>query len=478
MNKRVLRTFIFILISSGLLGLKIKAQTTGSLFMMQDNFRSQMINPSFTRLDDVVVIAIPGLAGGTFGNSGNFKFSDLIRKNPNGEMTLDLDHYLNEGIATTRLSNWSTIPYFFVSVPTKEGRLSFYFKEQALTSLQIKTKVIQFFNNGNQFEEYKIFNTEKANLNASSYHELAVGYATEKSDELTIGIRGKLLFGVVMADLRNWEYGIETSDSEDNIKFTSSGNGKFSLPFDTSGNEVIGIKKGVSQYMGSFDNPGMAIDLGINYWLSEKSQFSVSVSDLGAIWFQNNSYKINHDASFNFRGFDLTNTLDADQSSEFVDSYDLLLNTKDSIRSVFELETDTTNFFKALPPKTVVHYNHESSAKLAFGVTNQIVFMRKNILNTLSLSSQQKFGSLSIFENINLHNVNGVTFGGGLQWDATYFQLFFATDNILAFYHPANQKFFTASFGVSFLLRKQEKKNKDRKGSFSPWRPFYEKKKG
>ena len=83
-----------------------------------------------------------------------------------------------------------------------------------------------------------------------------------------------------------------------------------------------------------------------------------------------------------------------------------------------------------------------------------------------------------VFENINLHNVKGVTLGGGLQWDATYFQLFFATDNILAFYHPANQKNFTASFGVSFLLRKQEKKSKDRKGSFSPWRPFYEKKKG
>lgn len=448
--------------------------------MFQDNFRSQMINPSFTRFDDVVVIAIPGLAGGTFGSSGNFRLSDLIRRQPNGEMTLDLDHYLKEGIATTRLSNWSTIPYFFVSVPTKEGRLSFYFKEQALTSIQIKTKVIQFFNNGNLFEEYKTFNTEEANFVASSYRELGVGYATAKSDELTIGIRGKLLFGVVMADLRNWEYGIETSDSEDNIKFTSSGKGKFSLPYDISGDEVIDLKKGISQYMGSFNNPGLAIDLGINYWLSEKSQLSVSVSDLGAIWFQDKSYRIDHDASFNFKGFDLTHTLDGDQSSDFIDSYDLVSNTKDSIRRVFEVETDTTNFFKALSPKTVLHYNYDSSEKLAFGITNQTVFIRKNILNKFSLSSKQKFGSLSIFENINLHNVNSVTLGAGLQWDGSFFQLFFATDNLLVFYHPANQKSFTASFGLSFLLRKrkQEQKGKNRKGSFSPWRPFYEKKKG
>jgi hypothetical protein len=476
MNKSVLRTFIFVLITLGVLGLKTNAQTTGSLFMLQDNFRSQMINPSFMRFDDVVVIAIPGLAGGSFGNSGNFKFTDIIRRQANGEMTLDLDHYLKKGIASTSLSNWSTIPYFFVSVPSKEGRLSFYFKEQALTSIQFNSNVIPFFNNGNQLEEYKTVYADEINFYGSSYRELGVGYATERSDELTVGIRGKLLFGVVMADLRDWEYGIETSDNEDNIEFTSSGKGKFSMPYNS--NEVISLKKGISKYMGSFENPGLAIDLGINYWLSKKSQLSVAVSDLGAIWFQNNSYKIDHSASFNFRGFDLTNTLDGDQSSDFIDSYDIVFNTTDSIRKVFEVETDTTNFFKALPPKTVIHYNYDSSEKLAFGVTNQTVFVRKNIRNILSLSSKQKLGSLSIFENINLHNINGVTFGGGLQWDASFFQLFFATDNILAFYHPANQKFFTASFGLSFLLRKPKQKSKDRKGNFSPWRPFYEKKKG
>lgn len=81
--------------------------------------------------------------------------------------------------------------------------------------------------------------------------------------------------------------------------------------------------------------------------------------------------------------------------------------------------------------------------------------MQTSIINKLTFSAKQKFGSLSVFESVNIHNVNSVTLGAGLQWDASFFQLFFATDNIFAFYHSANQKSFTASFGISFLLRKR-----------------------
>lgn len=104
--------------------------------------------------------------------------------------------------------------------------------------------------------------------------------------------------------------------------------------------------------------------------------------------------------------------------------------------------------------------------------------MQTSIINKLTFSAKQKFGSLSVFESVNVHNVNSVTLGAGLQWDASFFQLFFATDNIFAFYHPANQKSFTASFGISFLLRKKEDRKRDKKGEYDPWRPFFEKKKG
>ena len=56
-----------ILISTCIYGLKISAQTTGSLYLLPENYYSQMLNPSFTGGNDsTIYVAIPILAGGTF----------------------------------------------------------------------------------------------------------------------------------------------------------------------------------------------------------------------------------------------------------------------------------------------------------------------------------------------------------------------------------------------------------------------------
>ena len=198
MNNTLKQLLLIVFIIQGIFIFRINAQTTGSLFLLPDNFQSQMVNPAFMRNDAAVVIAIPGFAGGTFGNTGNFKFTDIIRRQPNNEMAFDIEHFYNQGVATTKLVDWSAIPYFYVSFPAKEGRLSFYFKEQISTSIQFRTKAIEFFNTGNQYEQYKSFYTDQAQVNASAYREFAVGYATNKTDRLSVGIRGKLLFGVII----------------------------------------------------------------------------------------------------------------------------------------------------------------------------------------------------------------------------------------------------------------------------------------
>lgn len=493
MTKPLFRNhIIFVLFVCFAFGVRSTAQTASSLFLLEDNFHSQMMNPSYMGENDAITIAIPGLAGGSFGNYSNFKFTSLIRKQPDETVALDLEHFYNQGIAVTKLSDWSTIPIFFFGMPLKNGRLSVYLKEQLYTSGMMETEAIDFFNVGNAPDLYRSYNMNNAQFNASLYREIAVGYATNYSDKLSFGLRAKILFGIVLLDINDWQIGIETSERGDEVLLTSKGTGRLSVPFEVEfeNNKIRGMSAGnvAGGYLGAFENPGLAIDLGVNYLIDEQSRFTFSATDLGGIWFRKDSYEIDQDSYYAFRGFELSNTLDSqDQTtnSNFVDSYRLMYTTKDSIREVFYPEADTASFFRAVPPKLAAHYQYDMNEVISFGVTNYTVFLKKNILNTFSVSSKQTFGGVSFFQNINLNKINSVSLGGGVQLTGKVMQFYILTDNFLAVYHPANQKNFTVSAGFSFFFNAPEKEDsgkkkngfKKGKGFVLPHLPFFERKK-
>jgi hypothetical protein len=106
-----------------------------------------------------------------------------------------------------------------------------------------------------------------------------------------------------------------------------------------------------------------------------------------------------------------------------------------------------------------------------------MAFQRNNVRSVLTFSAQQEWLNFSIFENLNLQGISGVTLGGGVQYEGDYAQVFIATDNIPAIYHPAANKTFSLNFGVCFLLnhKNEEKKEsiKQGDGNTSPYLPFY-----
>jgi hypothetical protein len=437
-----------------------------------------MLNPSFTGDNDsTIYVAIPVLAGGTFGNSGNFKFTDLLRKQEDGKMALDIEYFYNQGIATTKLKDWSAVPLIYLRIPFNKGKLNFYIKDQIFVTGQLKTEAIDFFNNGNYYEKYRSYNTEDGEFSGAMYREFAIGYTTKLSKKLGFGVNAKVLFGILQADLKEWNYGIETSDRGDAVLLSASGKGKLSLPFD------LRIENGrihevyaeniLGKYTGSYQNPGIAFDLGVNYRIDELSNFALSVTDLGGIWFRHNAYNIDQNSSYDFRGFDISNSLDNNQSENFVDSRVIISNSKENIRNVYRPEADTSAFFTGLRPKAVLHYQYDITERVSIGATNQTIFFHKDIYNAFSISSKQKLAGFTFFENINLNKINTVSVGGGVQWEGSFLQFFFATDNFMALYHPADQKTFTLSFGMCFLFNKQPR---GRNGSFLDYLPFYEKK--
>ena len=162
------------------------SQATGSLFMLQDNFHSQILNPSYMRNDDAIVISIVGLAGATVGNSGNFIISDIITKNQFGKKIVNFEHFYNTGNIESSIVNWSSIPVVFVGIPLAEGRLNIYFNEHFQSSANLNITEKEF----PDFENIKSYNTNDIIYSGMGYRELAVGYSRKINEKITVGIQG------------------------------------------------------------------------------------------------------------------------------------------------------------------------------------------------------------------------------------------------------------------------------------------------
>ena len=478
---KIIYGIIFLLILNLFFYEKVFAQATSSLFMLQDNFRSQILNPSYKRTDDAIIISIVGLAGANVGNSGDFKISDITTKNPEGKMVADFERFSTLGNTAGSATDWTSLPVVFVSIPLSEGRLTLYYQEQVTSSLNFDISEVEFTNIDNFQGTLRSYNTSNIDFTGMGYREIAAGYAKDINEKISIGIRGKVLFSGAFTYVEDWSYGINTTKNNNELELTHKGTGKLMVPVTielNNSNRVSSMesKNSVGKYLSSFHNPGLGIDLGATVNLNEKSWLSMSATDLGFIWFRHNSMEIMQNDSYLFSSSEIPNYVETNSAGSYFDPYNLIVKTKDAIPHLYRPVVDTASFLQGIVPKTAIHYQYNISDNLSVGATNQTAFYKNNFMNIFSLSGLQKKGNFSFFENVNLYGLNQFTFGGGVQWEGRYIQFFASTDNLLAVYSPTKSESFSFSAGICLLINKPVKR-KNSGGKTSPQFPFYENKK-
>ena len=464
---------------------KSYAQISGSQFMLPNNFYAQMYNPSYMHSEKATEISIPGFAGLTFINQGSFKISDLITTST-GNPVIDFDHFYKQINARNFIRQDFSIPLFFFSKPFRKSVFSFYYKENFSFNLKFKDDVVEFLVNGNFAQGYHSFKSDDMNLLTKGYREFAFGFAKSWNKNLDVGLRAKFLLGSVYFNADNWNFGIDTAPFGDVVTLSSGGGGQMVLPFPVVLNEnnsiyTIESKGAVQKYFGAYKNPGLAFDAGFTYYINDISLFSFSLRDLGGIWNRYNSFEMNQDENYDFIGFDLVSAVRYPEETGYTEPHILVKNVKDSVSQVYQPVVNINRFINGLGPKTVLHYQNQISDKLTLGITNQSAFNLKHIQNILTLSALQTWSDFSFLENLNLHGVSDISIGGGLQYESRHFQIFIATDNLFAIYHPAGNRTFSVTGGICLLLNsnKESKTSKSGfkkgKGETSKELPFYRK---
>lgn len=436
------------------------AQLSGSRFMPENNFYSQLVNPAVFDGNRGIVLAVPGFAGIAVMNTGNFRLSNVVEPLNSGKYSFEFDRLAYTGNETGRSGQTVMLPLIFISVPVVDGNIHFYWNEFIETGISVPGDAHFWVINDNTSPEYRNFHMD-IGLKAYWNHEIAAGISIRAGNKLKVGGRAKLLFNEVFAELNNWNYTMKSHANGDEILLSSQGQAYISAPV-VLGKDRTGLVHGVelqevmAESLLKFQNPGMAFDFGLTSEINNFSSFDISIRNLGIIWLRKNTFSLFQDKDFNYAGMDISNSLDAGDE-DYVGTLDEMLNTKRNLKNVFRPSLDSVKTVRGLSPKLNVSYKYRISDSFSAGIGNQTDLNKSFIRNTLALGVLYTMRQLELSSSLSLHNTESVSIGGGVQWTNAFSQLFLFTDNFSALYYPANQKSFSVTFGMNLLLKQNRK---------------------
>ena len=275
---------------------------------------------------------------------------------------------------------------------------------------------------------------------AIAYKQFLVGYSHRLNNKLTVGINIKPLFGqfAVATDIQNFV--IRTKEEQWDIN--ARGNLYSSLPCDVIMNEdgkIHDIKfryessdenpdeyqfnDWLQDYGLAFHNPGIAFDLGASYRIDDRLTASISLNNLGLIYWKEDLNSISFDGKYK------TNGLYYDLSKDD-DIEDLLINLGDSIANAVKYKVKNDKFKTALPPVLHAGASYQLNESLSAGFLSRTVFWKNCVRQSFNLSAYfQPYSFIALNAGVTWQVKSNVFLGGGLTFFVGPLQIYVLADH-------------------------------------------------
>ena len=336
---------------------------------------------------------------------------------------------------------WLNIGY-----KTDIGFFSFMVSDNANVMLDLSGELSKFMID-NQFTNVALNKSQDFSAEAVHYREFSLGYAREIiENKLTLGIRGKLLFGKSL--LSSNATGKITNINTDFI-IESAGNIIISLPADTvmSGGRLTKLDPlsgyTVRDYALNTGNTGFAFDLGVNYSINPDWELSASFLNIGALnW---NTYMHDLDINGNY-------LLD---SNDFIVVNGQLRKTsevslEDELSNIFSFkDAKDLSYSSSLPATFILGVSYNYNDRIKLGVTNQLIKSENLYFNSLSLSANYKLNNKFVLSSgYSMHGNSLFNIPAAVLYNWHGGQAFLSIGNIF----PFLSDFQGLSFGTSFYI--------------------------
>lgn len=439
-----------------------KAQTSIALYSFEDHFNSSDFNPAFLTSREGISFSIFPLAGTSLGFNNQQTIRQIVQKSLSGLSSDDDYKEVLKGL-TNHFSfnqNFESI-LLNITYPSRIGFLNFRVKEIQNFSANLKGELTDFIIRSG-IQSAAIEQTQHLPAQAMHYREYSFGYSMLPGrKKLSAGIRAKIYFGK-----SSFFSGLSGSIQKEQNEYFLRTKGKLdlSVPDAKVGNtgetlSSVSIFKGpgTMSYLTNIGNPGFGIDLGLKYKFTPSLTFSLSVLDLGKIFWNTNLNSKYFNGEYAISSSKITNQITKD-GIEIITKKFSGSSFSDSISNIFDLTYDRSSFSNTMPVTFYGGLNYQLSPSLKISLVNRYV-----LINEMSHSSISVMANYLINKKVSVST--GYSIIGNSKFNIPYAmviqknfgQIYFGTDNLLSFIIPSISEFAGFSFGTCFyLFRKKD----------------------
>ena len=454
-----------------------------TVYYLRDNPYRHQLNPAFQPTDNIYIdFPIFPTVQLNFGNN-DLTFRDFVYpKMIDGTMQTitflhpeaNKDDFYNRLKPHTNIRTSVQVELLSFGFRTKKSYITFDVSQKTIVIASLPKDMFKLMLYGTPDTlNINSFDFSSINISSSEYTEYAMGYSRKINDKLSIGIKGKLLYGQA-----NVSTNIETlklNASRDSWDATIVGTINGTLPkteykLDEKG-KITSIQTNfpksdsksankvndlLSNYIGMIFKPsgsGFAVDLGATYKVSDKLTVSASILDMGSIVWRKNTVNIPVSDNFKVEGFNFNQN----DSTGYWDQYGKVIS--DSIK----FKTSFNPYRTPLPTKIFIggeYFIYKN--KISIGLLSNSTFFGKRMYEEIT-TSVNFLPTEGFNASLSYSLLNGKfnSLGVGMNFRTDPWNVFIASDYVPLKYTtdavPYNSRFMNLKFGICMTFGNYEK---------------------
>ena len=308
-------------------------------------------------------------------------------------------------------------------------------------------------------------------LNFMAYQEFALGYQINVTEQLSVGGKTKLLFGLSDVETDAFNTTLITDPDSYALRMKEDIAMRFSMPNAVYVDESGKLKTDGPFSVGElFRNPGFGLDLAAEYRFDRCFSAVAAIHDLGFIhWDKNNiglKGQINDAGQFYDHGDFLFDGLNADELQLIAEDDWYREQFLDSLQQYFQLEfAPLEKYNTALNTNLLLRGNYDLDTHNRFSAQVQGRFLGSGFRPVFTVAYCGSF-----FNNLNVcttytampHSYDN--FGLGISAMIETCNIYLTTSNLIGLFKPLNTSAFNAQVGIVFNMFSPDKRYIDESG--------------
>lgn len=377
-----------------------------------------------------------------------FTTNELLRERENDDsLVVDVPHILPMLKSTNYFTQYSNIDLLFLGLKIKKGYLSIGVQNKSALRVTYPKSLAQLAWYGNN--KYLGEELDMSDFRISMHHYLSfyAGYAQQISPQLSIGIRLQLLKGLSNIHTNTMNLKALTDFSQGELYTIRLIN---DIEVNTSSVDQLGIGSDegfdLKKYLSYEKNSGFAINAGFNWELAYNFNLSLSVVDLGYIYWVSDvrTYKSSRSEA-NFNGVDV-------DLSEDINSLDVYI---DSLNAIFQFDENQKEYLTGIPARINVGGYYDFYKNNTIGLLANWRFYNGITERAISLSYDKRFDDMFHFRLCwSAINDTYDNFGIAAVLRLGSIQAYFTTENVYTLFDPWNAHNHSFHFGIIYNLLK------------------------